>query len=1299
VVQHDATVHGWLFDVYPNESGVVLWILDDDGRPHQLRHPYHPALFIAGDRPALGGAERVLRQHALHATLTPTIQRELMSGDELPVVRVAVHNPLAFSAAMRLLTKVPGLSLYNCDIAVAHLFFYETGLFPLARCTVQHCDGEVRSIQATTRPEEVEYTLPPLVTLRVRLEHSVTDPLGSSPAHGRRGLLEVGVDGETVVLGGEDPADLVTSLNRFLQRYDPDVILTEWGDSFLLPQLRALAARVGIPLALNRDAHAGIRTRRARSYVTYGQVVYQAGAQMLHGRWHIDLRNSFLFGESELAGLLEIARLARLPVQYLARTTTGTAISSMQLAQTVRDGVLIPWQKSEPEAFKTASQLIVSDKGGLTYQPLVGLFEGVGELDFSSMYPTIMARFNISPETVGCTCCPDSRVPEIGYTICTRRRGLVPKVLDHLLDRRAYYKRRKRETTGDARALYDQRQTALKWCLVTCLGGDTIVLHRRDGRWKLAPIREIVDAYLPGQQGGQKLVEDLAVMGIDPDLHNSVKRVSHVSKVPAPSRMIRMKLRWGRELLMTPNHRCYVLQNGQLRIKQADQLGTGDWIPIAVSLVGIIETERSTIDLVRALQCMLPKAEQKRWRVFGRPVQRAVRKRYTALVAETRQEYTAKTIWNWREYGYLPLPYVQPDDFTPLEWAELSVGRGKLTGGIIQRIASQIKVDEDLGFLLGFFVGDGSAANSSIRFDIGANEREHLVKLRAILRKKFGLKARWYRERKARMYVLQVNSIGLLQVLRDVFGLAGSADQGKLCVPGIILNGPQGAQRGFILGLIASDGSVSRTRNFVSIASASRRFIGELGLLFTLLSVDYRVVWGERLHQIQTKNLDETQKIFHEGTKLISQKHLRNLQFRQSIARTPRLSQVPVAASGLLELSKAARVARTPRVSGIAMVSRTFARAKLDQILRKPRRIKGSLLAKLARSRSLVASSLAFAQVISLEEVPYEARFVYCFQLADEPTAFFVEGGILTSNSFGYLGYRNARFGRIEAHEAVTAYSREMLLRAKEVVEPRGFRMLHALVDSMWLHKPGATREDYEVLAQAITAATALPIFVEGVYRWIGFLPSRTHRGVGVPNRYLGVFDDNTTKVRGIEVRRSDTPILVEQMQERMLRRMFQCSTLAEVEAAMPELLMILEDALVRLRAGEVTAPELVVTNSLSQEAHEYVHNTVQAITARTLERHGVHVHPGEAVQFIITDRTAKMPEDRVRPYALLGADWSYDAEAYVVMVLRAAETVLELFGYSQTRLRREIWDRVRASSASARSLERFAQTVPGSDC
>lgn len=1267
-------MEGWLFDVYPSSEGMVVWVQGTDGRPHRLLAPYRPGMFIAGPRRAIEQAECALRPLGVPVGIRPAVQRELMSGEEVPVFRVSVGSPAAFPAAARRLAAVPGLTLYNCDIPVGRLFFYELGLFPLARCRIEAEEEIARRIEPLSRPEDLEYDLPPLTTLRVRLVPYTHGDATISPAHGRRGLLEAGVDGETVVVDGDDTAQVIRSLNRLLTRYDPDVVLTEWGDAFLLPRLRALAARSGIPLRLNRDPHEAVRSRRARSYVTYGQVVYQAGAQMLYGRWHIDLRNSFIYSEGELAGLLEVARLSGIPVQDQARTSTGTAISSMQFAQAVRDGVLIPWQKSEPEEFKTAAQLIVTDKGGLTYQPVVGLYEEVGELDFSSMYPTLMSTFNISPETIGCACCPDSRVPEIHYSVCRRRRGLVPRVLDHLLERRLYYKRRRNETTGAARDLYQQRQTALKWCLVTCLDGETLVLHRRAQRWKIARIQDIVDEFLPGEQWGVLPVTDLTVMGIDTHLRNTPKAVGQVLKAPAPSKMLQITMQWGRQMRLVPDHRCYTLEHGRLVVKQADELKVGDWIPLVGSLEETVGEPQTQINLLTALQRTLSEHEQRVWRVFGPPVRRLAAASYEALRRRSAGVYVPKTVWNWREYGYLPLDLVDPEEFTTPERSCLWVGRGKREGGIIRRIPALMDVDEDLGFLLGFFVGDGSVSGKMIRFAVGATEPDHLDRLAGILGRKFGLRARAYRERKARMYVLQVNSVALIQIFERVLGIGGTADRGKLHVPEIVLNGTREVQRGFLLGMLASDGSVSRTRNFLDIASADARFIGELSWLFTLLGIEYRQTRRGRLHHLQTRNLQEMEKLLHAGA-YASDKHRERWLLRRTAAQSMRLAQIPSVASGLLELCRAGRTARLPRVSGVIAVSRATAKMKLEQLRQRTHRFSHGLHETLHHLNTVVESSLVFAQIVAIDEIPSSADFVYCVRLAEEPAAFYIEGGILTHNSFGYLGYRNARFGRIEAHEAVTAFSREMLLRAKELAEARGYRMLHALVDSMWLQRPGATRAAYEALAAEITAATALPIFVEGVYRWLGFLPSRTHPGVGVPNRYLGVFEDGATKVRGIEVRRSDVPAIVETTQRAMLARMFACPDLAAVRAALPEILGIVEQALVRLRAGEVTPEELVITTHLSQEVGAYRHNTVQAITARALDRHGARLHPGEAIQYVITDRAAPLPEDRVRPYTLLGGDWVYDVEAYAAMVIRAAATVLELLGYTEARLRREIWE------------------------
>ena len=54
---------------------------------------------------------------------------------------------------------------------------------------------------------------------------------------------------------------------------------------------------------------------------------------------------------------------------------------------------------------------------------------------------------------------------------------------------------------------------------------------------------------------------------------------------------------------------------------------------------------------------------------------------------------------------------------------------------------------------------------------------------------------------------------------------------------------------------------------------------------------------------------------------------------------------------------------------------------------------------------------------------------------------------------FGYLGYENVRFGKIEAHEAVTAHGRDKLLTAKEISEAAGFRVFRRLTDCLWLQK------------------------------------------------------------------------------------------------------------------------------------------------------------------------------------------------------------------------------------------------------
>jgi DNA polymerase elongation subunit (family B) len=530
-------------------------------------------------------------------------------------------------------------------------------------------------------------------------------------------------------------------LNWHLYSCDPDIILTEYGDSVLLPKLTALAKQYNVPLLLNRDQMSGYKTTKESSFFQYGKVVHKDGAFEVRGRWHVDVNNSFAIVESNLAGLFELVRVTQLCPQHQARASIGTGLSSLQLSWAYRHNVLIPAKKREPEEFKSASTLLLADRGGLIYMPPLGYHEDVAELDFVSMYPSIMVNQNVSPETVNCRCCNNTNVPELGYTICEKREGIVPATLRAIVRKRAYYKTKKREHKGKNDVLYqmyESRQNALKWMLVSC---------------------------------------------------------------------------------------------------------------------------------------------------------------------------------------------------------------------------------------------------------------------------------------------------------------------------------------------------------------------------------------------------------------------------------------------------------------------------------------------------------------------------------------------------FGYLGYKNARFGRIEAHESVNAFSRDAILTAKEIAERRGFNLVHAIIDCVWLRKQGATEQEYHDLCRAISSDVGIDISLEGIYRWIVFPASKRDSEIPTGTRYAGVYRHDELKIRGLETRRHDTTRFVKKMQGEMLEQMSKAHTIAAVEAMVPALLEIVREYVVILQRGSANPMELVIRRRITKEADEYMNHSISASVTKMLQESGIRLAAGESIEYIIVDAKGKSNPEKAKPVSLYALEDGYDIEKYSELLLDAAATLLEPFGYNFEKL------------------------------
>ena len=738
----------------------------DRKRRRLIDRSFTPRFYVHGSEAQLRRLAQTLAKSAAgRATCAFTERTNIWDGRPLSVLQVSVRYPTQYAALARFVRRSDsGLHLYNSDLMLAPMYCWEKNVFPLARVEVevdegkgvreertQHLEprtsplapGNVRAIECRDDEWAIDYELPPLTIMQTRLEGLSR----VNPQHGRHGALEVAIDGEWRVLDdSEEP--VVQGFERLLRAHDPDLIVSEWGDSTLFPGLLRQARRNGLELSLNREK-SPVERSRARSYMSYGRVLFKESATTLRGRLHVDTQNSFIADQCELDGLWELARVTKLPVQYCARTTTGTGISYMQMELAYRDGTLIPEQKAEPESPKHPDELLRADRGGLVFSPRLGFFANVGELDFVSEFPSIMARFNVSPETVNCPCCPDApRVPELGYRVCQRRRGITSRVVERLIEKRQQYKAK-----------------------------------------------------------------------------------SEIRKQKAEDRTVAM----------------------------------------------------------------------------------------APLIPE--------------------------------------------------------------------------------------------------------------------------------------FQILNSLPQSSILSP---------------------------------------------------------------------------QSDAHANYKL--------------------------------------------------------RRSSLKWLL------------------------------------------VCCF---------------------GYTGYKNARFGKIEAHEAINALAREKLLVAKEVAEQQGYRVLHALVDSLYVQKEGVSRADYERLTRDIEQITNLPMALEAVYRFVVFLPSKQSPEVPVPNRFFCVSEEGELKVRGLECRRHDTPPLVVRMQMEALAILAEARDFESYCRKLEEAREVLERCLAQVEGGGMRAEELVISRRLTRAPGEYKQSNATAIAARQLDQAGVHLRPGENVQYIITNAQAKFPDDRVRAWTLWEGWRGYDVNKY----------------------------------------------------
>lgn len=171
---------------------------------------------------------------------------------------------------------------------------------------------------------------------------------------------------------------------------------------------------------------------------------------------------------------LMLSRIANIPfLRALKSRGVSEWIRSMLHTSYRNLDILIP----DPEELKKGHKPHRVE-GALTIAPTPGVYFNMTVLDFESLYPSVIDRYNLSYETVDCEhdeCCQNI-VPDTNHYVCNQRRGVFSALIGALKDLRIRWfkpQSRRKEINPQERERAKAVSDLLKLLLVSS-GGVTI---------------------------------------------------------------------------------------------------------------------------------------------------------------------------------------------------------------------------------------------------------------------------------------------------------------------------------------------------------------------------------------------------------------------------------------------------------------------------------------------------------------------------------------------------------------------------------------------------------------------------------------------------------------------------------------------------------------------------------------------------------------------------------------------------------------------------------------------------------
>jgi len=510
----------WLLDLnhetYEGKSSIWLWGITHEGKRILVIDENYRAYFYLLPRNDQDPEElrKKLEADKPHPTLEDTtIEKKRLLADERVVLKVFCKDPQSLERAARdTLKKTGAEATYEEKLRLAIKYQYDHGIKPCqwyeADTIASTIDPKEFSVQetltATEHPRPIAKEEPPNLDLFSFSLLSISKTGAPSPIRDPIQIISwrTNKNSNEVIMTHADADDrTIQKFGEDITRMNPDFVLSFESNSIHWPYLVKRANKTKVPLKVGRDGgpphqslygHYSLIGRANVDLLNFADDLYEVknktienvakylGIQSSNQKpidetayfdyWskpeqrkilikHVETQTQTILkiGEEAIDYVIQISALSGLPPDQVIAAAVGFRVDNYLMMETHNLGQLIPSRTEQP---------IIPYKGAIVLEPKVGLHDNVASLDFSSMYPSLMIKYNISPDTLvtGKENGDVFEVPEVKHLFRKSPSGFYRIVLSKLIEaRKATKAELKRTTKSDPRyPLLKAREKAIK---------------------------------------------------------------------------------------------------------------------------------------------------------------------------------------------------------------------------------------------------------------------------------------------------------------------------------------------------------------------------------------------------------------------------------------------------------------------------------------------------------------------------------------------------------------------------------------------------------------------------------------------------------------------------------------------------------------------------------------------------------------------------------------------------------------------------------------------------------------------